>query len=77
MDFTLSQVAQAYRQACAQIHTLIKASSYKITHIMEEIGLGRAAFYARLNAANWEPSHLERFAAIFASEPKRGGSYTL
>ena len=72
MNSTLKQIAQAYREACGQIHSLIKASSYKITHIMEEIGLGRAAFYARLNAANWEPSHLEKFAAIFDSEPKRG-----
>ena len=75
MPHTLTQIAQAYKEACQQIHSLIKKSSYKITHIMEEIGLGRAAFYARLKTANWEPSHLEKFAAIFATEP-RGGAVT-
>lgn len=73
MDFTT--IAQAYKKACANIAGMIKASSYKITHIMEEIGLGRAAFYARLKAENWEPQHLETFGRIFEGDP-RGGAVT-
>lgn len=74
MDFTT--IAQAYKKACADVAAMIKRSSYKITHIMEEIGLGRAAFYARLNAENWEPQHLEKFGSIFASDPAmmKGGA---
>lgn len=77
MKLNLSQIADAYKQACARIQDMIKASSFKITHIMEEIGLGRAAFYDRLNKANWEPKHLETFQRIFDSEPKRGAVTTM
>lgn len=35
---------------------------------MEVVGLGRAAFYARLNANNWEPRHLIAFSSILTEE---------
>lgn len=47
---------------------MFKASRFKITYIMQEIGLERAAFYARLKAKNWEPHHLTKFAEILGRE---------
>jgi hypothetical protein len=68
----LYQIAQSYKQACAAVEQLLKNSAFKITWIMEEIGLGRSAFYARLEARNWLPEHLEKFAQILATQPSAG-----
>jgi hypothetical protein len=69
----LAEIARAYTEACEKIETLIRESKYKITYIMEEVGLGRAAFYARLNKRNWEPSHLLIFARLLQPERTNGG----
>jgi hypothetical protein len=57
-------IAEQYREACANVEQAIKASKYKITYFMEELGLGRSAFYGRLHAENWQPEHLEKIALI-------------
>jgi hypothetical protein len=59
-----NSIAAQYREACANVEQAIKASKYKITWFMEQLGLGRSAFYGRLSTANWQPEHLEKIALL-------------
>jgi hypothetical protein len=64
MNFT--QVAEAYREACANVREAIENSIYKPSWFMIQLGFSKSpsAYYRRLKAGEWEPDQLRKIGLL-------------